>query len=145
MRFIPLSSVSIIPRFLHAYLQVHALGSCTTIKEVKDAIQAFPRSIQEMYSLSVRRIKEQRPSQAALGLRVLHWLIYTEGSLKVRDMQYALAASSDTDNYTYHEDNAPQANTIVSVCCGLATIETTNQTVRLVRECPIFSQIKFAL
>jgi ankyrin repeat domain-containing protein 50 len=121
-------------RFLHAYLQAQALEGCTTVREVRDAVNSFPHAIDAMYHLSVRRIKEQKKPQAALALRVLQWLTYANEGLTVEDMQYALAASLDTENYQFDEDNVPHENSIVSVCCGLVTIQTESRQVRLVRE-----------
>ncbi|KAH6916324.1 hypothetical protein BKA70DRAFT_1255360 [Coprinopsis sp. MPI-PUGE-AT-0042] len=118
--------------FLHAYLQVQALDGCTTVREVRAAVDAFPHTIEAMYSLSVKRIKEQKGPQAALALRILHWLVYANEGLTVEDMQYALAASVDTDNYQYADDNVPHENSIVSVCCGLVTIQPASRRVRLV-------------
>lgn len=121
-------------RFLHAYLQVQALEGCTTVREARAAVNAFPHTIEAMYRLSVRRIKEQKRPQAALALRILQWLTYANEGLTVEDLQYALAASVDTENYQYDDDNVPCENSIVSVCCGLVTIQPESRQVRLVRE-----------
>ncbi|TFK21239.1 ankyrin [Coprinopsis marcescibilis] len=114
--------------FLVASLQIDLLATCATIKDLRSALEELPRGVGAMYAATIERIEKQ--DQADLAKRALTWLLNAVESIRMVDLQYALAADSET--YEFDEELLVDADTLLSVCCGLVTLEPQSGLVRLV-------------
>lgn len=119
-------------RFLHAALLIEALLGCVSLKGLRDKLAHFPVKIEEMYGETFMRIEHQADEQVALAKKILVWVLYAASSLKLEDLQCALATSHE--NQDFDGDNVTPEDILLSVCCGLVTLDRNSRIVRLVRE-----------
>ncbi|KAG2011164.1 ankyrin repeat domain-containing protein 50, variant 2 [Coprinopsis cinerea AmutBmut pab1-1] len=112
--------------FLHAALQIEFVQHCRTIVKLKDVLQRFPAKIEDLYVETMKRINEQEQPTADLANHVLLWLVFGQGALTFPDLQHALRLTlPDHDGEVHKHD-------LLSVCCGLVTVEENTNLVRLV-------------
>lgn len=78
----------------------------------------------------MKRIQAQEEGFRSLAERVLAWLSCTFRPLTVVELQHALAVEEGDTSRA--EDNYVDAETIVSVCGGLAVIEHESRQIHLV-------------
>ncbi|KAH6908122.1 hypothetical protein BKA70DRAFT_291469 [Coprinopsis sp. MPI-PUGE-AT-0042] len=116
--------------FLHAALQVEILRHSLTVKDLHKHMGKLPPKIEDMYAVTLTRVNAQEPSHADLAKRILIWVIYAARTLSVRELQYAVATCPET--YQFEDDRLVEEETLLSVCCGLVTVEKESQGVRLV-------------
>jgi len=86
--------------------------------------------LSDAYTATLARLKAQKGYKSVLGLKVLMWVVYSERPLKTQELCHALGVeigSADLD-----PENVPALRTLVSSCLGLATVEASSSTVRLV-------------
>ncbi|EAU87050.2 ankyrin repeat domain-containing protein 50 [Coprinopsis cinerea okayama7 len=103
--------------FIHAALQVQALVFCKNLKDLEDALNNLPVSLEDMYRQTVQRIRAQLPSQAELGIRALLWVAFSHQPLRIEDLLYVVA--TDPGTFLFHEERMVDKATLVSACCGL--------------------------
>ena len=111
------------------------LDKCVNVRELRHALDTLPKGVESIYALTMERV-EQHP-QGVLAKRALTWLVYALESLTMDMLRHALAV--DTTHYTYDPELLVDADTLISVCCGLITFEPKSELVRLVRECTFSS------
>ncbi|TFK17756.1 ankyrin [Coprinopsis marcescibilis] len=114
--------------FLIASLQLDMLGRCLHLKDLRKALETLPRGLEAMYTATMERIENNDGSE--LARRALAWLVYAQGSLTVDDLRHALAV--DPSNFTFDSELLVDADTLISLCCGLITLEPETEMVRLV-------------
>ena len=85
-----------------------------------------------MYHRSWERVLAQDPYEIALAKGLVLWLIFAKRSLNIDELRYALAVSNGMCKF--EAENIPTQDVLVSVCCGLVTVDGADGTVRLVRE-----------
>ncbi|TFK17006.1 hypothetical protein FA15DRAFT_605909, partial [Coprinopsis marcescibilis] len=117
--------------FLLASLQLDMLGRCLHTMDLRSALDALPVGVNAMYEASMERIEGGLRPQ--LALQALTWLVYARESLEMDDLRHALAV--DTATFFYNADRLVDAETLLSICCGLITFEPKTKLVRLVRTC----------
>ncbi|KAH6908116.1 ankyrin repeat-containing domain protein [Coprinopsis sp. MPI-PUGE-AT-0042] len=116
--------------FLHASLQIEMLRHSLTVKDLRDHMTKLPANLEDMYAVTLARVNDQVASHADLAKRILIWVIYAERTLSVKELQCAVATCPDT--HQFEEDRLVDEETLLSVCCGLVTVEKESQGVRLV-------------
>ncbi|TFK18908.1 hypothetical protein FA15DRAFT_649026, partial [Coprinopsis marcescibilis] len=114
--------------FLVASLQLDMLGECVNIQELRSALESLPNGVDAMYQATMDRVEGQK--QATLAKRVLTWLVHAFQSLKISDLQHAVAVCPDI--FEFDQDLIVDSETLLSVCCGLITFEPESKLVRLV-------------
>jgi hypothetical protein len=119
-------------RFLLAALQIDNLKHCTTLTELREAVNFLPSGVENLYDLTLGRIESQSRGEASLATKAIIWLTYGYWSLSIRELQHALAVSDQAERFD--EDNIAPAELIVAVCCGLIVVDKESRIVRLVRE-----------
>ncbi len=67
----------------------------------------------------------------SLAKRAITLLTYAYRSLRITELQHALAVSNDEE---FGDDDVVAEEVIVSVCCGLIVVDEESEFVRLVRE-----------
>ncbi|KAH6908127.1 ankyrin repeat-containing domain protein [Coprinopsis sp. MPI-PUGE-AT-0042] len=116
--------------FLHAALQIEMLRHSLTVKDLHDHMTKLPANLGDMYAVTLARVNAQKSSHADLAKRVIVWVIYAKRTLSVRELQYAVATCPAT--HQFEVDRLVDEETLLSVCCGLVTVEKESQGVRLV-------------
>jgi hypothetical protein len=126
------ADLSSISRFLIASLQVESLSSCTTVNELRKATESFSSDIDDTYSSTWIRIKDQFERGFSLATRAIIWLVYACRPLKISELQHALAVQRDAESFD--DDDVAAEETILSVCRGLIVVDRESQIVRFVRK-----------
>lgn len=119
-------------RFLLAALQIDSLKNCTTVNELRKTVNSLPSGLDAFYKRTLERIESQTPAEISLAKKAIVWLTYALQSLRIAELQHALAVSDEAARFD--EDDVADEDVIVSVCLGLITIDKRSGIVRLVRE-----------
>ena len=86
--------------------------------------------LDDAYSTTLDRIREQRGNRMKLGMEALMWISCSERPLKADELCHALAVEVGTTDLNVH--NAPSIRTLLSCTLGLVTMDEQSSTVRLV-------------
>ena len=119
--------------FLLAQLHVESLSDKTTPKAIKKALETLPTGSDALdiaYSQAMQRVESQKPGFQFLAKRALGWVVYACRLLTVSELCHALAIEDGA--FTFDKENIDGIEDVVSVCCGLVTIDSETTTVRLV-------------
>jgi ankyrin repeat domain-containing protein 50 len=100
--------------------------------DVEETLQAFPKDIHQIYTKTWERICAQEPKLANLAKLVLLWITHAETELTIETLRMAVATSPKTHAFEPTR-MAPEA-LLLSVCCGLVSLDETTRLVRLIRE-----------
>ncbi|TFK28950.1 ankyrin, partial [Coprinopsis marcescibilis] len=95
------------------------LGSCLSICDLRSALNRLPKGVDAMYAATMERIEQQ--ADPLLVKRTLVWLVYTLESMTINDLRHALAIDLDTSKYD--PELLVDAESLLSACCGLITLE----------------------
>ena len=120
-------------RFLHASLQLEAIGRCSSAHDVIETLEQFPSDIKEAYHQTWSRICNQTPNNILLAKAVLVWVINAARSMTMEGLRRAIATHPDT--HKFEAKRLVSTSTLVTLCCGMVTVEEETKLVRLVREC----------
>ncbi|TFK24947.1 ankyrin [Coprinopsis marcescibilis] len=107
--------------FLLAALQLELLQGCVNTHELRETLDGMPEGVKEMYRRTIKRIQGQPMNSFLLAQRIFVWLLHAKRSLRVSELQTAVAICSksyklDKDRIVHQEDR------LVAVCCGLIAI-----------------------
>jgi len=103
-----------------------------TIRQRRKKLKEMERGtgLSEAYTATLTRLKTQKGNRAALGLKALMWVLYSERPLRAEELCHALGVeigSTEPD-----QENIPAIRTLMESCLGLLTVEASSPTVRLV-------------
>ena len=121
--------------FLLAQLHVESLTDKTTPKAIKKALETLPTGSDALdiaYSQAMERVESQKPGFEYVAKRALGWVAYACRLLTVNELCHALAIEIEDGASAFDEENIDDIEEIISVCCGLITIDLETTTVRLV-------------
>ena len=113
-------------------MQITALKNIISIKSLRKAVESLPAGLNATYKCSFERVETQNEEMASLARKAILWLTYANRSLKMEELQDALAVSDGTEGFD--DDDISPAKLIISVCHGLIMVDEESETVRLVRE-----------
>jgi len=82
------------------------------------------------YGATLERIKAQGEKKARLGMAVLMWISHSRRPLQVDEIRHALAVRIGSNDLDL--DNIPGISTMLACCQGLATIDKSTSSVRLI-------------
>ncbi|KAH6873709.1 hypothetical protein BKA70DRAFT_281891 [Coprinopsis sp. MPI-PUGE-AT-0042] len=116
--------------FLHASLQLDALCECTTAHEVRQTLEDFPLSIQDVYGQTWHRILAQKSSHVLLAKTALLWVLNSSRPMTIEELERAVATSPET--YKFEPNRLAPGMTLMALCRGLVTLEEESGLVRLV-------------
>ncbi|TFK20859.1 ankyrin, partial [Coprinopsis marcescibilis] len=116
--------------FLIASLQVDILKTCPSIESIQDALRSLPDGVEAMYAATMRRVENLGRYCVDVVKRALIWVLYTAESVGIDDLRHAIAVRSD--NFAFSPTLLVDEDNLLSMCCGLITIESKSRTVRLV-------------
>src|SRR5271156_6691245 len=93
-----LNQINVYLRFLLARLHVDSLMSHTALGHIKKALQNLPqgmKGLNETYDDAMTRIEGQEEGYRQLARKVLFWIIHAKRALSAREVQHAVAVSTD--------------------------------------------------
>jgi ankyrin repeat domain-containing protein 50 len=130
-------------RFLHAKLQLEALRDCVTVIDVEETLEALPTDINAIYMKTWERILAQRVKHSNLAKLVLLWITHAHGEMTIETLRRAVAVLPET--YAVEPRRMVSQEILLSVCCGLVSVDETTKLVRLIREPRRFCVKRFFL
>ncbi|KAJ7586734.1 ankyrin repeat-containing domain protein, partial [Mycena floridula] len=116
--------------FLLVRLHMDSLTSKHNKKSLLAALSTLPKEIEESYDETLSRIRMQSAEDCALAFRVLSWLTHAQRSLRVRELQHALAVSPETAEMDL--EDIVEVNILTSVCAGLVIVDSSSSVIHLV-------------
>ncbi|MCJ1295671.1 hypothetical protein MMC34_007235 [Xylographa carneopallida] len=116
--------------FLLSLLHMDFLAKKSSKKDVREALDNLPATLENTYDEAMRRILQQDAEEVKLAIQVLAWISNAFTSLQVRELQYALASVPGTTELD--EEALPYEDDLISVCAGLVDIDTESGVIRLV-------------
>ena len=94
----------------------------------------MPSRLEELYRQNIERIQQQADDDGALGMRILSWITHVKRPLSVDELRHGLAveySDDEEDLKVFDADNLLSPRSLVDVCAGLVTIDSTSQVIRL--------------
>src|ERR1700733_11071234 len=110
-----------------------SLMSHSTLGHIKKGLQNLPQGMKGLnvtYDDAMTRIEGQEEGYRELARKVLSWVIHAKRALSTREVQHAVAVSSDMTKLD--EDFIPDMEILDSVCAGLVTVDKDSDIIRLV-------------
>ncbi|KAF5332472.1 hypothetical protein D9611_005347 [Ephemerocybe angulata] len=108
--------------FLLARLQMElVLERCATIGSLLKALETLPSGINDMYRLTMDRISSLSEEEVSLAHRTFIWILHSKENLSPEDLQHALTFSYEDKKFV--EDSSVSIPVLLSICCGLVTLE----------------------
>ncbi|KAF5332741.1 hypothetical protein D9611_005369 [Ephemerocybe angulata] len=108
--------------FLLARLQMElVLERCVTIGSLLKALETLPSGINDMYHITMDRISSLSEEKVSIAHRVFLWVLHAKEDLTPKDLQHALMFSYQ--DKTFVTDNLVPVPVLLSICCGLVTVE----------------------
>ncbi|TFK24830.1 hypothetical protein FA15DRAFT_390829 [Coprinopsis marcescibilis] len=114
--------------FLLASLQLDMLRECLSIQDLREALDSLPSGVDDMYAATLERLDKQ--PRAELARRTLAWVSYAYRSLKIEELQRAVAVHPET--HEYDSERLVDGESLVSLCCGLLVVDSRSMLVRLI-------------
>ncbi|KAH6892787.1 hypothetical protein BKA70DRAFT_1536466 [Coprinopsis sp. MPI-PUGE-AT-0042] len=118
--------------FLHAKLQLEALRNCVSALDVEETLQGFPNDIVAIYAKTWERILAQGPKQSTLAKLVLLWITHVDGEMTIDMLRRAVATCPKT--YAFETKRMVPEALLLTVCCGLVSVDEKTRLVRLIHE-----------
>ncbi|KAF3216760.1 hypothetical protein TWF106_008161 [Orbilia oligospora] len=128
-RIIKSISGSVDGMFLLARLHMDSLigkKSVASIKKLLSRLSAGHGSYDQAYNDAMERVVGQRTDHAELAKQTLSWIVCSKRPLNSSELLHALAV--EIDDTELDEENISDIEFIVSVCCGLVTVEKESGT-----------------
>jgi len=113
-------------------LQIESLKHSISVNKLRKAVDLLPSGLKDLYGQTWERIEAQTEDEVSLAMKAVIWLTCAYRSLRVTELQHALAVSDEVEGFD--EDDIVAEELIVSVCCGLIVVDGESRIVRLVRE-----------
>ena len=107
-----------------------SLSTKKTRRQIRDALKVLPTELDDTYSETMHRIKDQTEYDKTLADRVLYWISYARRSLSLEELQHALAVIPREKSFD--NTNIVLETYLIGVCAGLVVIEPKSKLVRLV-------------
>jgi ankyrin repeat domain-containing protein 50 len=101
-------------------------------RDVEETLRGFPKNIRAIYTKTWEQICAQEPNVANLAKLVLLWITHAETELTIDTLRRAVATSPET--HAFDPKRMPREALLLSVCCGLVSLDKTSRRVRLIRE-----------
>jgi len=119
-------------RFLLVSINIESILEEVTIGRRRRKLEemAGGNGLSDAYTATLARLKGQKENKAAIGLKVLMWVLYSERPLRAEELCHAL--SVEMGSLDLDPKNIPVLRTLLSSCLGLVTVEASSSTVRLV-------------
>jgi len=108
-----------------------AILAATTIHQKRQGLDRMANGLglQDAYTMTLYRIRQQDGSRSKLGMATLMWASHCERPLRSEELCHALGVDLGAEVFTI--DNIPSIRTVLSCTLGLVTIDERASTVRL--------------
>ncbi|KAI1849949.1 hypothetical protein JX266_004328 [Neoarthrinium moseri] len=119
--------------FLLAKLHLDSLKgkrSARSLRKTLASLAGGADAYTKAYNNTMDRIRGQLKEQERLAIQALMWVVHAKRPLTTVELQHAL--SVEIGETEFFEDNVPDLQDTISVCCGLLTVEEQSDIVRLV-------------
>ena len=113
-----------------AQLHVGLLSKAINERAIHRALDSLPKKIGEMYNIIMQRIENQDDEDVELAKNVLGWITYAKRPLTTKELQHALATSSNSTDV--EECDLTDESILMSVCMGIVTVDPESNIIRLV-------------
>ncbi|KAF6761418.1 hypothetical protein DFP72DRAFT_1062411 [Ephemerocybe angulata] len=118
--------------FLLARLQMElVLERCATIGSLLKALETLPSGIHDMYRLTMDRISSLSEEKMSIAHRAFIWILHAKKDLSPEDLQHALTFSYEGKEFV--EDSSVTIPVLLSICCGLVTVEKDWDDTKVIR------------
>lgn len=130
-----IEDVLICLRFLLARLYFNLLLDESNEKGIRRMLEEFRTGSQSnaydhAYNETVSRIERQGANSSGLAKKTIGWIINAKRSLKIAELEHALAIELETSEFD--ETNITDAEQLTSYCCGLVLVDEQTTEVKLV-------------
>ncbi|TFK16825.1 hypothetical protein FA15DRAFT_711371 [Coprinopsis marcescibilis] len=110
--------------FLLASLQLDMLKGCASESDMRKALKGLPQGLDNMYDMTMARIKALPGPQASLAKRVLTWVTFAQRPLTVEELVLSVSVCPET--FRFDDKMEPAGiDSILSLCCGIVQVEAT--------------------
>ncbi|CZR70019.1 uncharacterized protein PAC_19920 [Phialocephala subalpina] len=100
------------------------LGEKQSLKALRLALRALPRSLDDTYADALDRISRQDADDVQVAKKVLSWISFAKRPLSVVEIQHVIATEELESHQTDLEDDAiPDEDVLTAVCVGLVAID----------------------
>ena len=113
-------------------MHLNLLATMPDRRAVRNALDILPAEVKTTYDMAMERIARRGENDRKLAERVLSWITYAHRPLSLKELQHALAVSSEM-SVLDPEAIVPE-QILTSVCTGLVVIDKNSNIVRLVRK-----------
>ncbi|GIJ81640.1 hypothetical protein Asppvi_000139 [Aspergillus pseudoviridinutans] len=111
--------------FLWVYLQLEILwDTCVTDTEIRSALRALPKDLEETYHRCVGRINFQDPRV----LRALSWVRFAARPLHIEELREAVAFN--LCDMSWDQGKIPRGDFVISCCANLLVLDPMDSCVR---------------
>ena len=119
-------------RFLLVSLNIDAILGEITLHQRRKKLDEMTKGqgLGDAYAATISRIQTQQRSMSKLGMKVLMWISHSERPLHVDELCHALGVEEGSTDLNIR--NIPATETLLACCLGLATVEKSSSTLRLV-------------
>ncbi|KAI1876773.1 uncharacterized protein JN550_000845 [Neoarthrinium moseri] len=119
--------------FLLAKLHLDSLKGKRSARDLRKTLASLTGgddAYTKAYSNTMDRIRGQLKEQEELAIQALMWVVHAKRPLTTVELRHALGA--EIGETEFFEDNVPDLQDTISVCCGLLTVDEQSDIVRLV-------------
>ena len=116
-----------------ARLHMDMLATAINGREVRKALMNLPRTTSVIYDNTMERVDGQIETHRRLADLTFFWIICACRPLSFKELQHALAISSDLEMTEMDPSALVNKNILTDVCAGLVVVDTRT-TVHLVRK-----------
>jgi hypothetical protein len=116
-----------------ARLHMDMLATAINGREVRKALTNLPRTTSVIYDNTMERVDGQIEPHRRLAHLTFFWIICACRPLSFKELQHALAISSDLEMTEMDPSALVDKKILTDVCAGLVVVDTTTG-VRLVRK-----------
>jgi ankyrin repeat protein len=117
-------------RFLLPRLHLDLLGSQTSVRGLRKALNDLPAKLGDVYESTMTRIKGQHEEDCKLAMQTLYWIFYALRPLQIQELQHALAV--ELGDRGFNKEGVPSEKLLTSVCAGLISINAESNSMSLV-------------
>ena len=121
-----------VSRFLLISLNIRAILAEATIARRRRRLNEMRlgQGLGRAYTSTLEPIKAQGGIKSKLGIAALMWLAHSERPLRIKELRHSSAAEKGATKLDV--ENAPSVQTLLGCPQGLATIDASSSTVRLI-------------
>ncbi|KAI0973718.1 hypothetical protein F4678DRAFT_408380 [Xylaria arbuscula] len=116
--------------FLIATLKCIHLTHLSRLSEIRNAVQAHSKGLDDLYQESMERIMLQHHEKRKTAMKVLSWIYHAKRQLSVGELVHALAIDYSEAIPAY--EDVISEKMVLDVCAGLVLIDAKEKTVQFV-------------